>query len=888
MGSTLRPVEELVASMARWLPHQGPIKEFIHHNTLHAFQHFPFHEGCLRASRLYGSWAFFPLAHYRELYQAGLISDQALLEVLQTSSAPFAALLRHHSATALESLKSLLLDDSHEDYAPQPGIAATGLRSQWARVHKLNLDRWSHPILFRLLGQYLDQGVAMWGAPHPESSLFRFVADLARDSLLPLLPFSAKDVRPYLELPPAQVIKQVLERFLGPKRPGLYERYLLEMSLAHPGWSGMVRELELHPDSLVESRKVSLLDFCALELIAELHFVSSHLGPNFAPLETAMDPAPYDPDYQLVETAAEQMAWFWQQAYERTYRHHFLRQLRVGPGERPAKETVVIQAYFCLDDREGSLRRHLEDSDCAVETYGFAGFFGVDCVFQGIDDAFPSKHCPAPLHPRHRIREHRSDSRRDAKSLRLREVHDDSHTLVRGFVLSQTLGLWAAVRLALSIFRPSLNPLATSSLAKVDSQSTLAIHRSSDQRDEEGFLSGYSDDEMADRVGNLLRASGLIAEGPASLIVFVGHGASSVNNPYFAAYDCGACSGKGGGPNARAIALMANRPEVRAILAKRGVPLPDDIWFLGALHDTTRDEMQYFDLDLVPKSHQALVQRFRGAMEKAVGLNARERCRRFANISPKIDPRDAILAVRRRSVSIFEPRPELNHATNAACIVGRRRRTLGLDLNRRCFLNSYDPTIDPSGEILSSLLSAVVPVCAGINLEYYFSRMDPLRYGAGSKLPHNIQALIGVINGTEGDLLTGLPTQMTEVHDPFRLLFLVEQTPRIALKAALANPQVEQWVRNGWIQYLSLNPEDGGVFEFCAGQMCPVDQMMGDDKMMGDAPLTGDGQMTGDDQSVGDSQTTLDGQVGASSGPYPGPETVPEGPTVGCLSVEEL
>jgi hypothetical protein len=36
---------------------------------------------------------------------------------------------------------------------------------------------------------------------------------------------------------------------------------------------------------------------------------------------------------------------------------------------------------------------------------------------------------------------------------------------------------------------------------------------------------------------------------------------------------------------------------------------------------------------------------------------------------------------------------------------------------------------------LERVLQAAVPVCAGINLEYYFSRVDPTGWGCGTKLP---------------------------------------------------------------------------------------------------------------------------------------------------------
>ena len=160
--------------------------------------------------------------------------------------------------------------------------------------------------------------------------------------------------------------------------------------------------------------------------------------------------------------------------------------------------------------------------------------------------------------------------------------------------------------------------------------------------------------------------------------------------------------------------------------------------------------------------------------------------------------------------------------------MARRSLTRGLNLDRRSFLNSYDPDIDPQGETLSSILNAVVPVCGGINLEYYFSRLDPKVYGAGSKLPHNVNGLIGVMNGVEGDLLTGLPTQMTEVHDPLRLLMVVEQTASVALQAVRRNPAVYEWVKNGWIQYVSVDPTSREISFYESGCMNPWSRLEGD------------------------------------------------------------
>jgi hypothetical protein len=217
--------------------------------------------------------------------------------------------------------------------------------------------------------------------------------------------------------------------------------------------------------------------------------------------------------------------------------------------------------------------------------------------------------------------------------------------------------------------------------------------------------------------------------------------------------------------------------------------------------------------------------RLKRSIERATQRNAAERCRRFEGVPLDIAPPVALEEVRKRSVSLFEPRPEYNHASNAACVVGRRSLTQNLFLDRRVFLNSYNPTDDPEGETLSRLLSAVIPVCAGINLEYCFSRLDPLRYGAGSKLSHNVNGLLGVCNGIEGDLLTGLPTQMTDIHSPIRLLLVVEHTPEVAISAASRNPATFECICNEWVVFASVHPETREVSVFANGGLCKLDDL---------------------------------------------------------------
>ncbi|HYO26192.1 MAG TPA: putative inorganic carbon transporter subunit DabA [Lacipirellulaceae bacterium] len=118
-----------------------------------------------------------------------------------------------------------------------------------------------------------------------------------------------------------------------------------------------------------------------------------------------------------------------------------------------------------------------------------------------------------------------------------------------------------------------------------------------------GLADAYTPDEMAVIVARTLQDNGLTKRF-ARLIILCGHGSSSLNNLHESAYDCSACSGGRGGPSARAFAQMANDPRVRANLAGRGLLIPADTYFVGALHNTCNDQVTYFDGERLPLTHR--------------------------------------------------------------------------------------------------------------------------------------------------------------------------------------------------------------------------------------------------------------------------------------------
>jgi hypothetical protein len=64
-----------------------------------------------------------------------------------------------------------------------------------------------------------------------------------------------------------------------------------------------------------------------------------------------------------------------------------------------------------------------------------------------------------------------------------------------------------------------------------------------------------------------------------------------------------------------------------------------------------------------------------------------------------------------------------------------------------------------------------------------------------------------VMDGHCSDLRTGLPLQGVEIHEPVRLLLIVETTPERLWRALDPLPAVERLVRNGWVHIACWPPD---------------------------------------------------------------------------------
>lgn len=768
---------------------------------------------------------------------------------------------------------------------------------------KFDCDVPVHDLLIRFLGSFIDQGFVQWIIPNREEGIYRCFLKLfigksqITESWMHELVQLLRAESAFGDCAMDSIARSLEALGISTDR---VDDFVQATLLALPGWTGMIWQLETNAEWTPQpAAKGSLIEFLAIRLLLDravlLYAAKDYLPAtalklllgrelsmqrtsdafgfhgrklisqsveqrafvlfqaaqlmNWAPHEMAlMQPAQWKSLLSEISSfrSIERRRLF-HAAYERHYRIQVLDALCQNPipTPRPDDSLPVFQLITCIDDREESLRRHLEEIETRVETFGAAGFFSVVMYFRSATDAHYLPLCPIVVKPQHFVDEigqlsQQELQKRQAEARRVlgrasHQFHLGSRSLAAG-TLTAIMGSVASLPMVARVLAPRLTSRVRdlmSRLVRPSVSTNLFIERlvptngsngsnGVNATADGGLKQGFTLEEMANIVERLLGDIGL--KRFSRLVVILGHGSASLNNPHESAYNCGACGGGRGGPNARAFALMANDLRVRHLLQARGLTIPETCFFLAGYHNTCDDSIEYLDIDRLPTSHHADFLFAQSKLDVARALNAQERSRRFELAPLTISPEDALKHVEARAEDLAQARPEYNHATNAVCFVGRRLRTRGLYMDRRCFLTSYDPTQDDETfKILNRILQAVIPVCAGISLEYYFSTVDNFIYGCGSKLPHNITSLLGVMEGAASDLRTGLSQQMIEIHEPLRILFVIESTPEAMLSIMDRNPNIDRFIRNNWVQIAVLSPNSNAVYCFRNGAFLPYE-----------------------------------------------------------------
>ncbi|MGI9158142.1 MAG: putative inorganic carbon transporter subunit DabA, partial [Saprospiraceae bacterium] len=405
-------LEAVIHHLKHYLPSQTPLKDFIHHNSLHAFQEMPFYEAIFTSSAIFGHQATFSITEYRNLYAAGRIRPEILEKV---------TIDRKGVRDAKIWLDKALYEV--QEYWMPPRIGR--LRAYWKEAYKTDLDIVVQPLLFRVLCSYLDQGIALWHFPFVENGLIPGLRNMEKNGLSSF--FKTRRARRLLFDEQASV-ETLLELLVGDAV--LYEQYLFDQQFSHRGWSGMVAAIEDRPDTILYPKKIALRELIFFELLLELDALDAELGEDWMPLAQIRPIKPTDLFEPIELTAWHEALMIWQDAFEWSYYDEVLSGLKLARAadreETPGEKS--FQAVFCIDERECSIRRHIESVDPRCETLGAPGFFGVEFFFHPANSKFYEKLCPAPVTPRYLIKEKESVAKRKHELLHTKK----SHTFFRG------------------------------------------------------------------------------------------------------------------------------------------------------------------------------------------------------------------------------------------------------------------------------------------------------------------------------------------------------------------------------------------------------------------------------------------------------------------------
>ena len=95
------------------------------------------------------------------------------------------------------------------------------------------------------------------------------------------------------------------------------------------------------------------------------------------------------------------MQQIWHEAME--YNYYKKASNIICTSNETLKDDIKYQAIFCIDAREESLRRHLENLSTNIETFGTPGFFNIDSFLLDAYATQKEKICPLGVEPEHII-----------------------------------------------------------------------------------------------------------------------------------------------------------------------------------------------------------------------------------------------------------------------------------------------------------------------------------------------------------------------------------------------------------------------------------------------------------------------------------------------------
>jgi hypothetical protein len=705
---------------------------------------------------------------YLDRIRAGKITDGDLAGALSAAGSA-------HKPETVAALKS-----AAAQAAPRPkaiptvaDLVAETTGVDWPAFIAERLGHWA--------AGYFDGGQALWSASRGKTAWANWRATAARDltpEIMGLKRFT--ETAAGASDDPVAAILQATETLR--LTPDSLETYFHQLLTSLGGYAQYARYL-LWQAELRDDSDFTLRDLLAIRLTWEAALwrqyeasVNDGWRDSISAHEQPVAAEPADIIDEILQEAAERAA------------QRRLAAMFATESARPTETELKLQAAFCIDVRSEVSRRALESLDPGIATLGFAGFFGLALAHRRFGSDVTEARLPVLLAPA--LTTCSGDGTQT--SLRLGQQHR---------IRARARRAWGRFKLAAVssfAFVEAAGPMYVGKLFR----DALGLTKAPPAPEPPPHLVHAPDLEaQVTAAEGILRAMSL-TEGFARLVLIVGHGANVVNNPHASALHCGACGGYSGEVNARLLAGLLNETDVRDGLAQRGITIPTETLFVGALHDTTTETVTIYEADHSSAAHAADLKQALNWLSAATVLARSERTARLPGA-------DGARPIARRARDWAETRPEWGLAGCKAFIAAPRSRTVSLDLAGEAFLHDYDWHQDRDYKILELIMTAPVVVASWISLQYYGSSVAPALFGSGNKLLHNVTGGIGVVEGNGGVLRAGLPWQSLHdgnklIHDPLRLTVVID-APRDAIGGVLERHQeVRALFDNRWLHLFAL------------------------------------------------------------------------------------
>lgn len=720
-----------------------------------------------RLGRVGGVPVTMPRAHYSKLIGSATITDAdiaAAIHALASANTFDLADVKQSAATPVQTL------------APHPTIADLAAQVSGIDWPGILAERFGH-----WAAGYFDQGQALWAAPRRRSAYDAWRQHASHD-LTPEIAGLNGFAQFVSETPDtAEEARLCAAAQLG-LTEDMLETYLHQLLFSLGGWAQVAR-YQLWQAELAGSTDQTITDLLTIRLLWEEAFLAQYhdrIASKWDEIRSA-HALPVAPDKDLMINAILQEAW--ERSVQRDLGATFAAPPTAENQDRPA-----LQAAFCIDVRSEVFRRGLEAINPGIQTLGFAGFFGLTASHKGFASDVDELRLPVLLTPGVTSTSQGNDETAEQtarfKARASRAWGRFKLAAVSSFAFVEATGPIYAGKLIKDALNIAKDPMADGPAPRLDPPLPL--------------------EARIDAAETILRAMSLTT-GFARLVVLTGHGANVVNNPFASGLHCGACGGYAGDVNARLLAGLLNEGDVREGLVGRGIDIPADTLFLGALHDTTTDAIKVFADDHPSADHLPDIKKAREWFTQAGAVTRSERALRLPRADRGTD-------INLRSRDWAETRPEWALAGCKAFIAAPRHRTAGKNLAGRAFLHDYDWKNDRDFGVLELIMTAPVVVASWISLQYYGSTVAPDVFGSGNKLLHNVTGGIGVVEGNGGAMRAGLPWQSVHegegyAHDPLRLSVCIE-APRQAMTDILRRHEgVRALFNNRWLHLFALDEE---------------------------------------------------------------------------------